>query len=71
MLQKLFIWDQNLFQLKSILIPEWSNDDHGMDSTTTTLDINEENNKIEKEEKGPIDTYLKKITIMVLEKRKN
>ena len=53
---------------------QWSNGVYSMDSTTTIctiLGLSEENKKIEEEEEDPNDTYLKKITIMVLEKREN
>ena len=53
---------------------EWSDGDYGLDSSATrctTLGISEENKKIEEEEEDPNVTYLKKITIMVLEKGEN
>ena len=59
--------------MSSLFVPEWSDGDYGMDSTTTrytTLDISEEKKKIEEEEENPQDTYLKKITILVFEKEK-
>ena len=54
--------------------PERSDGDYGLDSTATrctTLGISEENKKIEEKEEYSNDTHLRKITIMVFEKRKN
>ena len=57
MLQKIFITRGELFSS----IDQWPNDGYGIDSITTRytiLDISEENDKIEEEEKGPNHTYL-------------
>ena len=51
------------------MVYPWSDGDYGMNSITTrytTLGISEEKRKIEEEEEDPNNTYLKKITIMVL-----